>query len=151
MPVGRRGDCPKHWRQFCCPTCDPAHKRFDKRRWHKVVPDDHPFSTCTKCGKEYKACDIGQEFGVGVCLFVWKCTCVNPEEVDDDGIEFEEDSYRYSVTCRMIDLAECYRCAAMNSPVEFRPLRRINKKTNNKHSCSRCDNGTKRCPNKSLS
>ena len=147
MPVGRRGEDHKHWRQFCCPVCEPAHKRFDKRRWYKFVPDSHPVSTCTNCGKEYEACPIGEEFGIGVCKFVCKCTCENPEEVDDEDIEFEEDAYRYTVICRMIDMAECYRCAKMNSPVEMRPRRRINKKTDNTHSCSRCNNGKKSCPN----
>ena len=151
MPGGRRGGGPRHCRQFSCPVCKPANKRYDVKRWHKVVPDDNPYSTCNTCNRRYKACDIGQEFGVGVCKFVCKCTCEDPEEDDgDECIDLREDVYKYSVICRMIDMAECYRCAKMNSPVEFLPLRRINKKTNNKHSCSRCDNGKKSCPNLSF-
>ena len=130
MPGGGGGS--KHWRQFSCPDCEPAHPRFDVRRWHKPVPDDHPFSTCTKCKKEYEACPIGEEFGVGVCKFV----CENP--VCDN---------KYTVICRMIDMAVCYECAEMNSAVEFMPRRPIKRKTNNKHSCSRCNNGKKSCPN----
>ena len=126
---GRRGDVPKHCRQFSCPVCEPARKRFDVRRWHKIVPDNHPYSTCTKCGVEYRACDIGNEFGVGVCKF--ECECDN----------------KYTVVCRMIDLAECYQCYKKNSAVEFTPRRKIDKKTGNKHSCSRCDDGKKDCPN----
>lgn len=147
MPGGRRGGGPKHCRQFSCPDCEPAHPHFDMKRWHKVVPDDNPYSTCNTCHQRYEACEIGQEFGVGVCKFVCKCTCEDPEDVDDEGLDLREDVYKYTVICRMIDMAECYRCAEMNSPCEFRPLRRINKKTNNKHSCSRCDNGKKNCPN----
>lgn len=127
-----RGGGPRHCRQFSCPVCEPASSRYDVKRWHKVVPDDHPYSTCNTCGEEYEACPIGQEFGVGVCKFV----------CDECG----RDS-TYSVVCRMIDMAECYQCYSMNSAVEFTPRRRIDRKTDKKHSCSRCDNGRKKCPN----
>ena len=133
MPGGRRrgGGGPKHCRQFSCPNCEPANKRFDVKRWHKVVPDDNPYSTCDGCGEEYEACPIGQEFGVGVCKF-----------------ECEECANKYAVVCRMIDMAECFQCYKHNSAVEFTPRRKIDRKTGNKHSCSRCDNGKKkRCPN----
>ena len=125
-----RGGGPKHWRQFSCPDCEPAKPRYDVRRWCKMVPDDDPYSTCNSCGEEYEACPIGKEFGSGVCKF-----------------ECDECHNNYSVLCRMIDLAECYQCFKMNSAVEFTPPRRIKRKTNNKHSCSRCDNGKKSCPN----
>ena len=136
MPRGGRGGGPKRCRQFSCPDCEPANRRYDVKRWHKIVPDDNPYSTCNGCGKRYEACPIGEEFGVGVCRF--EC---------GECADSEEDKYTYSVICRMIDMAECYRCFKMNSAVELRPLRRINRKTNNKHSCSRCDNGKKNCPN----
>ena len=128
---GRRGDGPKQCRQFSCPDCEPANIRYDVKRWHKVVPDDHPYSTCDECGEEYEACPVGEEFGVGVCKF-----------------ECEECDNKYTVVCRMIDMAQCYQCFNMNSAVEFKPRHRIDRKTSNEHSCSRCDNGKKkRCPN----
>ena len=130
MPRGGRDEGPKHCRQFSCPSCEPANRRHDVKRWHKVVPDDHPYSTCNGCGEEYEACPIGEEFGVGVCKF-----------------ECEECGNKYTVKCRMIDMAQCYKCFKLNSAVEFTPVRRIDRKTSNKHSCSRCDNGAKKCPN----
>jgi predicted RNA-binding Zn-ribbon protein involved in translation (DUF1610 family) len=54
----------------------------------------------------------------------------------------------------MTDTAKCYSCRDQgheydNSPYGFLPLRRIHKKTSNKHECSKC-NGSGDCPNLSL-
>lgn len=76
------------------------------------------------------ACEIGDEEGVGVCSFVCEC------------------GHTYSVVCRMIDTATCYKCECDNNAVEMGPRRRIEKKTENQHSCSRCK-GQGKCPNMS--
>ena len=120
---------PKHWRQFECPDCPPARDHYDIRRWHKRVPDSNPFSVCTSCNEEYEACPIGEEVGVGVCMF--KCDC----------------GHEYSVVCEMTDTATCFQCYNSDiEPHEYTPLRRIKGKSSNKHSCSKC-NGSGNCPN----
>ena len=68
--------------------------------------------------------------GVGACLF----------QCDKCGNE-------YTVLCEWTDTAECYGCGEKYvSPCEFKPRRKIDKKTDKKHSCSKCD-GKKDCPN----
>ena len=57
---------------------------------------------------------------VGACKF--ECDCEN----------------EYTVTCRMMDSALCYKCDRENNPLHWEPPRDIEKKSNNPHRCSRC-------------
>jgi len=78
-----------------------------------------------------EAVQRGQEEGVFICFFVCKC--------------FRQ----YVVRCKMQNTAECYGCNRERvSPCHFQPRTRINKKTDNVHSCSEC-NGQPGCPNMS--
>ena len=123
-----RGGGSRHYRQFECPDCPPPKEHFDAKRWFKRVPDSNPYSTCNGCDKQYHAIEIGEERGVGACSFVCEC------------------GSKYTVICRMTDTAKCYQCFADNEPEEMGPRRRIDRKSENKHSCSRCK-GKKNCPN----
>ena len=52
----------------------------------------------------------------------------------------------YTVVCRMEDTAVCFNCQTTNNPLGRSAANEIDRKTDNKHSCSRCsDYGT--CPN----
>ncbi len=121
---------PRHsLRQFVCDVCKGRDPRY-KRIWWDRVTDDDPYSPCRGgCGKKVKAIEVGKEIGVGACKF--ECPCGN----------------EYTVICEMTDTARCYECDRKdNLPVEFKPPRKIEKKTSNTHSCSKC-NGRKNCPN----
>ena len=104
--------------------------------WWKGVPEDREAAAkCRECGKPGKAVPKGQERGVGVCKFI--CECGNT----------------YTVLCELTDTAPCYECREKgkktdNSPCEFSPRQRIQKKTDtgNTHNCSKC-NGGGDCPN----
>ncbi len=120
-----------HWRQFECTKCNPPNPRYSVCRWFKRCPDNKPAQTrCRGCNELKTACERGDENGVGVCSFTCEC------------------GQTYSVVCRMSDTATCFKCHKVNNPDEMGPRRRINKKTDNKHSCSRC-NGSGKCPNMS--
>ncbi len=92
------------------------------------MPDKDPYSECHGCGDEIEAFEVGEEIGVGVCTFV--CPC----------------GHEYTVICEITDTARCYECDEDNPPEDLKPPRRINRKTSNKHSCSKC-NGRENCPN----
>lgn len=67
---------------------------------------------------------------VGACKF--ECDCGN----------------EYTVICRMVDTAPCYKCRRdnNNNPLHWEPPRDIQKKSDKPHRCSRCD-GSGHCPN----
>lgn len=96
------------------------------RTWLKrTIP-----SQCNKCGEDGQLIPKGEEIGVFVCKF--KCEC----------------GRQYTVKCRMQDTAKCYKCRKHNSPHGFIPRWNIKKKTDNVHSCSRCNDGRDgHCPN----
>ena len=68
---------------------------------------------------------------VGACKF----ECIN-----------ESCKNEYTVICRMMDSAECYKCHTYNRPLTWAPPREIESETGNPHSCSRC-RGVGKCPN----
>ncbi len=72
---------------------------------------------------------VEDENKVGVCLFV--CGCCRNE---------------YTVVCRLIDTAPCYKCHMENQPQSWAPPREIQSESNYKHRCSRC-HGARDCPN----
>lgn len=47
----------KETRQFACPK--------EKNVWWKSVPKQNPFSTCLKCGQDYKPIPKEEEWGIG--------------------------------------------------------------------------------------
>lgn len=65
---------------------------------------------------------------VGVCNF--ECDCGNT----------------FICTVRMMDQAECYECGEWNDPSSWAPPGDYTRKSDAKHSCSRCD-GKGNCPN----
>ena len=71
---------------------------------------------------------------------------------DDDGSVPHARKFRcdcgneYTVVCRKIDTAPCYDCERINSPFRRAARRNIQRKSDKKHSCSRC-NGLGNCPN----
>ena len=112
-----------------CTECPPPNPRYTVYRWFKRCPDNQlAQSKCRGCNEIKTACEIGEEEGVGVCSFVCEC------------------GHTYSVVCRIVDTATCYLCQKVNEAEEMGPKRRIERKTDNKHSCSRC-NGQGKCPN----
>ena len=87
------------------------------------------FCECRECGEEAALIPEGEE--IGVFVFEFNCDCGND----------------YTVKCRWEDTAECYQCGQQdNPPVRFIPRGFIEAKTDNIHSCSRC-NGQGNCPN----
>lgn len=117
-------------RQFKCATCPGKYEWHPYRLWHERVKiSSNPVSQCHVCKKNKKAVPKGDEEGVHVCCFECKC------------------GHRYNVVCEMRDTAKCYSCKEkMVSPFGFLPRLRINKKSDNTHSCSKC-NGVGNCPN----
>ena len=132
MPRGRR------LRQFQCDTCMRGGRL---RVWWAMVPNGDPRSECRGCGNEFEAILDGEWVGVGACLF--QCDeCKIEPKCDEDGPK----PRMYTVLCEWTDTAKCYGCGKQHSPIEFKPPRRIKKKTENVHSCSKC-NGCGDCPN----
>ena len=81
------------------------------------------------------------------------------EEVELDYGSDEEDNERvgackfecvcgkeYTAIVRMMDQAKCYHCHRLNNPLRWAPPRDIERLSDAKHSCSRC-NGRGNCPN----
>ena len=125
-----RSKAKKEWREFLCEDCVPQNKKYTVCRWFKKVSVNHPFCVCRECGEKKPAVPVDEGEMVGVGKFV--CECEN----------------EYTVICRGVDRAECYECGVVdNSPQTVTPRDRIRRKTNKKHSCSRCRNGKIRCPN----
>lgn len=133
-------------RQFICRTCPGKLKHHKFRVWYERVPDSNPVSECHICKKNIQAVPTGQELYVHICHF--KCHDGHP-------------LHRYTVRCKMSDTAPCYKCPCSVCPDEcpddcpnrkqvsphtFTKLRRINRKSDNKHNCSEC-NGAPDCPN----
>ncbi len=58
---------------------------------------------------------------------------------------FECDN-EYTVKCRMIDTAKCFKCQEVNRPMGRAAPGEIEARSNAKHQCSRC-NGSGNCPN----
>ena len=83
---------------------------------------------CRECEEEATLIPAGEE--IGALVFEFDCDCGN----------------KYTVKCRWEDTAKCYGCGVQNSPTRFLPRNFIERKTNKKHSCSRCK-GRKNCPN----
>ena len=54
--------------------------------------------------------------------------------------------HTFTVTCRLTDTADCHKCGEDVKPHSWSPRRQIQRKSNNKHSCSPCQ-GKARCPN----
>ena len=108
----------KELRQFQCEECDG-------RTWFERAAR----SECHECGEDGRSIPKGEEIGVFACKFLCKC-----------GSE-------YTVLCEMTDTAECYGCGEQDvAPFGFWPRGYINKRTQNKHSCSKC-RGNGNCPN----
>ena len=108
----------KKLRQFQCVPCGD-------RTWFERATR----SQCRECDGDGTLIPEGEETGVLACKFM--CDCGN----------------EYTVICEMTDTAKCYGCKRQdNSPYGFGPRNYINKKTDNKHSCSKC-NGRGNCPN----
>ncbi len=89
-----------------------------------------------------------------VGVYAFECTCCDCDcdcECSDSD-EFDCDceiTQTYTVVCRGIDTAVCYGCRKENYPIRLTPRGFIQKKTNRKHSCSRCNNGKiNPCPNR---
>ncbi len=127
----------KQLREFCC-TCKSRIKKYMniEHRWKAKVSKKHPYSVCRVCNKERKAVDVNDEKMVGVGFFC--CDC----------------GHEYTVICRRIDTAVCYKytswCSEENYPYKVYLRRRIKRQTDNEHSCSRCDDGEiYPCPNMS--
>ncbi len=123
----------KELRQFICRGCPGKYSYHKYRVWHGWVDSNYLKSRCHNCNKMKEAVPRGEEEGVHVCNF--HCPCGN----------------EYVVRCEMRDTACCYACRARGrvrqvAPHSFQPLRKIKKKTDNVHSCSKC-NGSGDCPN----
>ena len=110
----------KKLRQFQCNHCGG-------RTWFERAAR----SQCRKCKNDGTPIPRGEEIGVFACKF--KCDCGN----------------EYTVLCEMTDTAECYACKAPGvSPYEFWPRQYIKKKSDNVHSCSKCEHlPAGGCPN----
>ena len=128
----------KVWREFLCEECKPRIKKYTVCRWLTKVSasEKNPKDVCRECKKEKEAVPVNEGEIVGVAKFV----C---DECDNE----------YTVICRGVDTALCYgmdyHCGAENSPISVNPRAKIRKKTDNEHSCSRCEHGKiKNCPNK---
>ncbi len=127
----------KKVREFLCETCEPRYEKFRDVRWFKKVSVNHPFALCNGCDEEKAAVEVEKGELVGIGFF--HCQCNN----------------EYTVRCRGIDTAICYKCQKENHPVRISPLRwnkswnKKKTKTNNKHSCSRCghSHSGNGCPN----
>lgn len=133
--------------------CKPRTKKYEVSRWFKKVSVNHPVAVCRECLEEKEAVPVNEGELVGVGFF----DCISP---DSDSSSTESDSSassstesdsscnQYTVLCRGIDTAICYECGEENHPITVNPRNRIRKKTNKKHSCSRCQHGRiKPCPN----
>ena len=114
-------------RQFQCNTesCKDEGKTWLKRTTEM---------NCNKCGEEATLIPKGEE--IGVLVFEFICG-------DDDCRD------KYTVLCRWVDTADCYKCKREdNPPTRFLPRRFIMKKSNKRHLCSRCKNKCEgNCPN----
>ena len=115
-------------RQFKCEDCR-GYQGQKHHLWHERVPNANPKSQCHSCKKMHDPVPTGEEEGVKICHFT--CSCGN----------------EYVVQCEMSDTAPCYQCGSKQmSPHSFEKLRRIDRKTDNSHNCSKCD-GKMKCPN----
>ena len=86
-------------------------------------------SQCNKCDEDGELIPEGEE--VGVFVFNFHCDCGN----------------QYTVKCERSDTAECYECGEQdNEPLSIVPRGFIVRKTDKKHSCSKC-RGRGNCPN----
>lgn len=125
----------EEWRQFKCDHCN-------ERGWIAMAER----SKCRFCNRYGTLIPTGQEVGVFVCKFMCTCDrCNCTSRMDPDA------PYEYTVVCEMTDTAKCYSCRDRghnhrNSPYGFTPRRRINRKSNNVHECSKCY-GCGDCPN----
>lgn len=117
-------------RQFKCVNCrgkDPV--KHEVHIWYERVDSENPKSVCRTCRRKIDAVPRGEEVGVHICNF--SCTC----------------GHEFVVQCEMRDTAPCYECGAPKVvPHSFQPLRKINRKTDRTHNCSKC-NGGPNCPN----
>ena len=143
----------KSMRQFRCLDCPKTRRNDECRTWYKAKYDRiaHPVSKCTNCEEMVEAVEKGEEVGVLLCKF----KCERTHQLDSGVRE-----NTYSVLCKMQNTAECYECRDRlkaaglydekhppdNSPYTFQPPRRINRRTQNVHSCSEC-RGRGNCPN----
>lgn len=123
-------ECHSNLWQFKCETCPGKHSWQPYKVWYERVAGKDPKSKCHSCGTMRKAVPRGEEKGVFICFVI--CTC----------------EHRYTVRCEMQDTAPCYRCGQQVSPCHFEPRRRIHRKTDNTHNCSKCG-GKGDCPNMS--
>lgn len=114
--------------QFICRSCPGKFEHHKYRVWHERVSGPDPKSKCHVCNKMKPAVPRKEEEGVHICHFECNCGSV------------------FVVRCEMQDTAPCYECGVMVAPCHFQPLRRINRKTNRTHNCSKC-NGQPGCPN----
>ncbi len=123
----------KKVREFLCETCEPRSKDNQDCRWFEKVSVKRPYDVCKGCDEEKAAVEVEKGELVGSGFF--HCQCDN----------------EYTVRCRGIDTAKCYKCQRYNHPTRVTRLiywnRKKKKKTNNKHSCSRCSQGGNGCPN----
>lgn len=115
-----------------CSNCPGKRPHHPYNIWHEKVKDSDPRSECKHCKIRYQPVPRGQEVGVKLCHF--HCSkCGN----------------KFVSICEMSDTAPCYnyKCSeGALSPCSFEKLRKINRKTDNKHNCSKC-NGKGNCPN----
>ena len=116
-------------------TATPRRRIFNPSMPH--VPTGNTISTfLSQCDFEQNGTEVildydedVDEYAVGACSF--ECSGCNNE---------------YTVLCRMVDGAVCYRCNTENRALHWAPPRELDHRTDNKHSCSRCcEDG--HCPN----
>ena len=119
----------KELRQFRCKECPGKYSHHEYRVWYERVYPNPARSQCNNCKEMVDAIPRGEEEGVHNCNF--SCSCGNG----------------FVVHCEMSDTAPCYGCRKWLSPHSFRPLQKIQRKTDNVHCCSKC-NGKGDCPNK---
>lgn len=119
----------KELRQFICRECPGKYSHHKYRVWHGWVDSSYKKSQCHICKKMIEAVEHGKEEGVHNCNF--RCQC----------------GHTFVVHCEMSDTADCHRCDAWSSPHSFQPWHKINRISDNVHSCSKC-NGRGNCPNK---
>lgn len=138
MSSGRRSctpeECYSNLWQFKCESCPGKFEHHEYHMWHARVKNGvNPLSKCKKCKRKVPAIPRGEEEGVKICHFV--CTTGDT----------------YVVRCTMQDTAPCYKCRDKGHdeevvPCHFEPLRRIKRKTDATHNCSKC-HGSGNCPN----
>ncbi len=168
--------CSSNLWQFKCTDCSGKLEHHTYRLWYERVtplPGQRPMSVCHSCKeKEEQRLERlkekeGQEGSLENRMRGLSIRGRNdPDAVPIDYMKYnvprrqEEGVFicycvcftcprEFTVKCEMQDTAKCYgvKCGSkMVSPCHFEPRRRIEKKSDCTHSCSKC-NGKPGCPN----